>query len=602
MFSSPPNWRHAIGKVVFDREVNGKQTPLHNVLVKLVDDDYLSSKYLGTARTDMDGKFDVKYDRNAINMFDKPDLRIIIQLEETYYNEDGDIIKKPVDLSVFRGRTYNNVDKEIFDFGVVKVACYEYKNQGVTPTPRIDHLNYVLPNSQRKGRKRAGYGTLSKFLAVKAGLKSYPLNESRLMGEASQGDKHFVQYALNGFTPFLLKVKDKNTYYIDLKYDGYHQDETHFGPNSTAYFKKEGNDLIVSGIEVQKRTGSWQPSANADLEKPKMYTPNNCSEEMWKRVKFLWRMNSFVFGQAVSHVADCHFNVEQYLIPVMRNVRLNPINSLLSPHFQGTLEVNVGTNKLIGDSDQMIGIASAFTPGSVQDLVRNEFGARNWYGFKPRKPLYKSHTYAKAANLFWGILTDYVNEFFDKHNKEIKENWNEIHLMSKDLVRKSVPLFEDAAKYYDDSEVNTENAPRGVNSDGRTSAVSPVTLSDTCCDKDFDNLKQMCCYVLYKATFQHHHVHDHQFHVAGDTDFALFGFEFDPLLDDERPLDDIASSDIKKKQLDLAFVLPLTKYGLITKNEDGDINPAFSKRVAEKKQQFAELGYDVDLIRCVINS
>eukprot|EP01060_Flectonema_neradi_P034241 TRINITY_DN594_c11_g1_i1.p1 TRINITY_DN594_c11_g1~~TRINITY_DN594_c11_g1_i1.p1 ORF type:complete len:603 (+),score=135.34 TRINITY_DN594_c11_g1_i1:68-1876(+) len=602
MFSSKPNWRHAVGKLVFDKEVDGKQQPLHNILVNLLDDDYLSSKNLGTARTDMDGNFDIKYDRNAINMFDKPDLRIVIQMEETYYNENGDIIKKLVDLPSFKGTTHNNVDDVKFDFGTIKVACYEYITDGRSCTPRVDNINFPLPNNQRKGRKRAGLGTLSKFIAVKTGLKSYPLNETRLMGEVSQGDKHFVEYAINGFSPFLLKVRDDDTYFIDIKYDGYQQDTKHFGANSTALFKKKGDDLVLTGIEVEKRVGNWQPRGNATLSKPKLYTPDNCSEEMWKRVKFLWRTNAFTFGQAVTHVADCHFNIEQYLIPVMRNVRLNPIVSLLSPHFQGTLEVNVGTNKLLSDPDQMIGSASALTPDSVQNVVRDAFGTRNWFGFSPRQPICESHTYAKAANIFWDLLKDYVNEFFSKHEKEIKNHWNEIHLMSKDLIRNAVPLFKEPFEFYDTNEVNPDDAPRAENGDGVTAAVSPVTKSDTCNDNDYSNLKQMCCYVLFKATFQHHHVHDHQFQVAGDTSFALFGFEYDLLLDEERSLDDVASAAVKQKQLDLAFVLPLTKYGLILKNEDGDINPDFAKRVAEKRDEFAKLGYDADLIRCVINS
>ena len=47
--------------------------------------------------------------------------------------------------------------------------------------------------------------------------------------------------------------------------------------------------------------------------------------------------------------------------------------------------------------------------------------------------------------------------------------------------------------------------------------------------------------------------------------------------------------------------LSRTEYGFITRNEEGDVNPIFSKMLLDKKEEFAKLGVDVNSIESRTN-
>ena len=42
----------------------------------------------------------------------------------------------------------------------------------------------------------------------------------------------------------------------------------------------------------------------------------------------------------MQHVGSAHANIEQYIVPYLRNLIHNPVRKLLLPHFRITLEAN----------------------------------------------------------------------------------------------------------------------------------------------------------------------------------------------------------------------------------------------------------------------
>jgi hypothetical protein len=54
-------------------------------------------------------------------------------------------------------------------------------------------------------------------------------------------------------------------------------------------------------------------------------------------------------------------------------------------------------------------------------------------------------------------------------------------------------------------------------------------------------------------------------------------------------------------QLSFTYYLTRTRYGLITRNEEGDIESGFIETLKARRGDFAALGYDIDSTRARIN-
>ena len=57
------------------------------------------------------------------------------------------------------------------------------------------------------------------------------------------------------------------------------------------------------------------------------------------------------------------------------------------------------------------------------------------------KPLSSKHRYAHAANLYYDVITNYIDEFFSVHESDIIEEWHEIYSFSQDVVEQAVQPF-----------------------------------------------------------------------------------------------------------------------------------------------------------------
>jgi hypothetical protein len=107
------------------------------------------------------------------------------------------------------------------------------------------------------------------------------------------------------------------------------------------------------------------------------------------------------------------------------------------------------------------------------------------------------------------------------------------------------------------------------------------------------------------ATYMHTWINEHQYDDMGEVLYNCGGLRFG---NKERgimaPEDDLSiAPDLTRstQMLWLTNFLSRTEYGFITKNEEGDVNPKFSRRLLAKKEQFAELGVDVHAIESRTN-
>jgi hypothetical protein len=111
-------------------------------------------------------------------------------------------------------------------------------------------------------------------------------------------------------------------------------------------------------------------------------------------------------------------------------------------------------------------------------------------------------------------------------------------------------------------------------------------------------LRAMCRYVIFHATFFHAWANDEQYNDAGEVAYLSMGLDAD-VIEDEAAAG--VSALEATTQLFFAHYLTRTRYGLVTRNEDGDIEPGFVAALKARRSDFAALGYDVDALRSRIN-
>lgn len=599
--------RKVKGRLFFFEKIAGLDKPLHNMDVELFDRDLVADDFLANGVTDLDGYFELEYDPSGAGFLDQPDLQLkVMYVKSLTYDHQGEVSFNHAVAACFNGP--DNVTDPVFDFGDLHVPYWEYENPEepgkVAFTPRVAVINDEVPQSQRFGMRVAQtlaylrhlptfkqHKLINKFDKDKPTLDYiehyYPGNLTRRMEVREPGlslsDGYFADLVLNGFNPCQLKKADNGEYYVAFKWDGYEQDGRHFAPNTTAFFTLEKDEFKVSRIVLCKRLHG-EASSHARYREAKTYRPGD--GEIWERVKRLFRINLFVYGEVSTHLGETHLNLEQYIVPIVRNVRKNPIAQLLAPHFYGTVAINKGANGLLITADGLVGSTAAVTPTSMGQLVRDAFAGYNWCGFKPRKVICSSHRFAIMGQMFWEVVCDYVAWFFAQHQAEIRANWVEIHRMSVELMAHSLPYMnQNDEQWYDTNEINTADKHHPT-VDGVPLAITPLTHSDIASDADMANLKQMCNYLIFFSTYKHSWVNDSQYDIGGNIDFATLGVIHD-ITNLEIPSDKAVDPYDALNHPFITLFLSSVEYGYIMRNEDKDIHPQFSSRLAKIRDQFA---------------
>jgi hypothetical protein len=239
---------------------------------------------------------------------------------------------------------------------------------------------------------------------------------------------------------------------------------------------------------------------------------------------------------------------------------------------------------------------------------------QDWKNWKPMKCISPKHTCAKAENLFWEILHQFVNEFVDENIEQIKAHWYEIFRFSEDLVNHSVPVFlsgldtktlgkkereveQERFNYYSGQYGFDANVKREFRN-GELKTISPITLSpDFIEESEIQNLKDACCYAIMIATYMHTWINEHQYDQLGEVFYSGGGLRFGTkergILAPESDLSISPDLTIATQSLWLANILSRTEYGFITVNNENDVNPRFVKLLLEKEKEFAALKVNI---------
>lgn len=587
----------AIGRLVFASTLGtDAPKPVPYMRVELWDRDFGSADdYLGAAETDADGRFLIAYDPADAGFADRPDLELRVV---DHYNGEAQL------LFVVEGD--DDVREQVFDFGDVGLPYYEYHPE--IPLPHVLTFHYgaqkydSMPQTYRVGRKMALAKVASAVLGTRlrhyAHAKPASLAELQAdyqgktgylppagLGPEASDDERFVYKLLNGAVPTDFTVDADGRYHVVRTWDAYAMDGEHELPNVDGVFELVDGRLRPISITVQPRvppgTAPFSPLAEPTTTRP--------GEPGWDAAKHAFECANYMFGQCANHLARGHFNVEQYALAAWRNLRRSPLRALLFPHLQEVMIINVEGERAIFGPEGLITKNGALTEVSLVQAIMDQVDT-DWWGWRPRAPLGPDHHYAHVANLYWDILGEHVDRYFAAHLEDILRCWGEARALSEDLVGHSVayrPIpIPDGHTRLDPGEYAKPEAPR-IEVDGRLRTVTPVVTSDEPSEAEVAALASMCRYAIYHATLWHSWVND--------TTDAL-----EPSYAQYNPTHRSTAKELTD-HISVNLALSQTRYGMILRNEDGDIPPSLIELLEAKAGEFARYAYDPRRIRSRIN-
>ncbi len=628
-----------VGQIVFASE-RGDGPPIPNLHLEVWGRTYwFAWRKIAEARTEEDGRFAAPFPLRSARNLSIRSLTVEIQkTTRVYFKDDAphfhfDLIKAiPVAKSDLIGLDYN--------LRAIPLDYWLYDPHAVTPRAVVDGadapetysqgrqdalIEQVLPLELTKIKHLEQIELAPGTLTIEQIQADYPENltvciEKRLPGY-TRGDEWFGERMMNGMNrgSFVPDAERADHYW--MRYFGacwYDINDLYAAPDVAILFRLKADGLPLP-VEIHL-TGRLS-RADHDPFHTRVFRPSD--GERWLQAKRVARVAGAFCTEVDEHFAGTHLNVEQYAIAAYRNLRLNPVAGLVLPHLKEVALINHTANTELIHG--YIPTATALTFAGLQQRTRDILGLQDWRGWRPMQAISAAHACAKAEQLFWDVLGDYVDEHFQRHEEGIKSHWAEIKRFSDDLLVHSVPVFLTAARdapppdprykelaaerlrYYCRQYGFNPDLPRETIG-GELKTVSRITAAssfEAAAPGDWQNLKDACRYAIMQATFMHTWINEHQYDDLGEVRYSCGGLRFG-----DKPSgimapesDDEIAPDLTRSTQMLWFTnfLSRTEYGFITRNEERDVNPILIRLLEDRREAFKTLGVDIDTIKSRTN-
>jgi Lipoxygenase len=630
-----------VGRFIHEGD-RGQGPPIHHLALEFWGRTWWYSwRKISAGRTDADGNFALPFPVRSANRLSIRSLRLEVHkhCRVFFKNEQPDFHDDifqvfPVVKNDLTGMDYN--------LRTMPLNYWCYRPDAATPRAVVNNPDNDAPEFYAQGRIDAFMEQvipieLTKIkhleqielapdtLTIEQIQADYPMNltvciEKQLPGY-TRGDDWFGERMMNGMNRGCFVPDETRPGHWWMRYFGvcwYERNDIYALPDVAILFTLKEDGLPIP-CEIQL-TGRLSRE-DKDPALTRIFTPADGAA--WLQAKRVARVGGAFCTEVEEHFAGTHLNAEQYAVAAHRNLRLNPVACLLLPHLKEvSLIDHTADQNLIGG---YIPTATALTQDALVQRTRDIMGMQDWCHWKPMQPISYAHTCAKAEHLFWTMLREYVDEFFQENEAAIKEQWLEIYRFADDLTTRSAPVFLTAPKdappadpysqslaamrreYYAQQYSFDLNLPRETVS-GELKAVSRITAADAwekAAPEDWQRLKDACCYIIMQATYLHTWINEHQYDDLGEIRYSSGGLRFG-----EKPSgimapesDNDIAPDLTRSTQMLWFTnfLSRTEYGFITRNEEGDVNPRLIRRLEALREEFKALGVDIDAIESRTN-
>jgi hypothetical protein len=618
----PRDYPHQIATTRTEQVVTGtlvhadaQGAPLHHASVELIDRDLVGDDALAEGVTDADGKFRLVFNPTAAGCGDKPDLALRVVELDPYVAPDGsDKVNRRV---IHTADGPDDFTGAVYDFGKVSVPWWEYDADA--RFARAGLVDGNPPQDFAPGEKtkfaadvalititRTAHAAISTVDPEEPSLATiqaaYPVNLTQKLGAESRTDAFFGERLLNGFSPVLFDRDEEHEggFRYRIRFDQCETNGRYDLANVDVRFALEGAAFLPQSITISFREAGHN-EAGAPMTEPFTLTPKD--GERWLQAKRVARCAWLVDGEVGDHLGGSHLNVEQYAVAAWRNLRRNPVRRVLFPHLRSVVSINRLGDSIIFGPSGIITANSPLTADAVAKRIIDHLATQDWRTFEPRKPVSSQHRYAKAARLYWEVLTEHVDAFFAAHQPTIEKEWLEVRRFSDDLVHHSVayqPPPQRATAYCQNELDDPEAAPARVRVGERLSAVRPITQTDTPQAGEIELLKQVCRYAIFKATFFHTWTNNHQVEDAGELLYCSHSLRNGSMAPESDLRIALAPREATE-QLFFANSLSVDTKGHVVLNEEGDIPATLPALLVARREAFSEVGVDVSAIRSRVN-
>lgn len=616
------------GRLLFEVDGPDGPIPMHHMKLELWDRDIGSpDDFLGEGFTDADGRFEIRYDPKDAGPFDIPDLDLRIFEPHHVFAPDGGVHDRWKRIWAELGP--DDFSGEHYDFGELRVPYWEYDphwpiprllitEEGEAPTSYAPGRSLAMVKAvapveltKRKHLLQMLDGVPPSLDAIEA---DYPTCITREMEKANPGssrsDEWFGARLMNGMFASVLDRDPDNAdgFRLYHHWNSYEQDGVHILPNVDMRFVLKDGLLHPVKITLGLREpGATAPNSPVTREE---ITPDQ--PERWAAAKRIARISATLDTELGSHLSQCHLNMEQYAIAAQRNLRGNPVRYLLAPHLREVVLINSSANNFLIGPEGYITRAGALTADSINERIVQIMGTYDWKDYAPAAPVSEQHSYGRASNLFWTLCTEHVDRFFEQHLDAIQANWLEVRRFSDEAVAHSAPFFvcghvrgeviERGATWYLKSERANLDIERPL-VDGIPRAVSRITDSDAATEEGLENLKQLCRYVIFMATFRHTWANNRQWEDGGEVRYTSLGLRWSEAgpFAPEDDLDTLPSARHATEMLWISYMLSKTNYGFLLDNTENDVDPRFVDDLRARVDDFGELELDLKRVNSRIN-
>jgi hypothetical protein len=595
---------------------------------------------MGDAYCDEDGYFRLPFELRAARRRIIRHLFFEIYQTTRIYHQDKQPVpvlercyRQQIKKSDLTGMTYN--------LRSIHLYLWEYRRDSVAPRAVIRDVNHDAPQYYAQGRVDAMIEQIMPFEFIKfkhleqianapetitlADIQNdYPENltvciEKQLPGY-TRTDAWFGERMMNGMNRGYFEPDKSNDRHYWIRYFGicnYEHNTEYALPTVEVKFEVPPDQLPVP-LEIHL-TGPLNAYDKNPWQKKVIKKDDG---DVWTYAKRVVRVTGAFSTEVDEHFTGTHLNVEQYAIAAYRNFRRSPLACLLFPHLKEVALVNHSADTLL--IHQYIPSATALTEEGLKQRCVDILGVQDWKSWKPMKSLGDAHACARAEKLFWEITTEFVERFFADNASDIQKYWYEVYYFSKDLVEHAVPVFlsdihtkeytpeEDALnkarrKYYAKQYGFDYDLPRVV-VNNQLKAVSPVThalnFAETAPD-DWANLQQLCVYAIMMATYMHTWINERQYDDLGEVLYSSgglrFGMQQRGILAPESDLSIAPDLTRATQMLWFTNFLSRTEYGMIVRDEEGDVNPIFKDMLMSKQSDFEKFGVDINAIESRTN-
>lgn len=641
-----PNPHHVVtGHLTFGTRKEESDSPVFNMHVELwARTIWGGYRKLSEGKSDRKGQFSLPYDLFYVHRFFI--VRVWLAVYQTgheHFNQNG---QHAPEFKEFKRIKIPKADLVGIEYSCRQIQLSYWQYRKDTPLPRVvikDH-DKDAPDEYSPGHNEAVEKQfipielvklkhiemirMNQGLTYEQIVEDYPENLTVCMEKEmpgiTRGDDWFGRRMMNGMyaCDFDRDPKNPNLFWVHHHWSSYEKTYHHYAmPDVDMWFELK-EDGLPRPVKITL-TGPLT-AEEKDHKQKRTFTPED--GEKWLAAKRICRVSAGLYAELAHHFAGTHVNTEQYAIACFRNLRMNPISGLLKSFLRSVVLVNHTADRiLIGNG--YITSACALTPKGIDQVVYNVMGTLDWKGFSPMQPISEAHTYAKACNLYWEIVFDFVSHFIDDpvNRDGIVAHWFEIHCFSEDLVNHSVPAFlchylqnvlldgngkmkgDGAADWYKHHHRMDLNDDR-PEAEGIKRAVSRITDKKDgheITEEDINRLKQACTYMIYHATFGHTWSNSKQYDDIGEVLYCSLGLRFgkgpDGVMGPES--DHSIAPDLTRstQMMWWSNLLSRTGYGFIMADEDEDVPPELRKSLENNRQKFADLDFDIDIIQSRTN-